>query len=989
MAQISKLVASNSPYESVDMTNNAQGVATSISDRIAHNDDIMQLFPDIELPIQILVSSIISPNDMITVSVNYNAPQNLKIPQDLKNTATELIKSYIEENYGIEGKLYDMLKEALFTRGAYVDVIIPEAALDDVVNQFGNTSFESATSYYSNKNNRNFMFLSTEEDRVKINNKDYSTEEILGITVTENPSVLKIPKLKDAFRSRQVNNRFRNYFKSSLSMEEESLIDDVFRSVNTYKDQKISVVNTPDFTSRKNITKPLVMNVPVESVIPVCLKSDPSKHLGYFLVLDDTGMPVTKEYMKTDTQYGNSGDAMSYNNSTVGISDVKLSLITRAKEELYGMTKDDPALANPDIAYNKVLERYLNSKIQGGEIGDIASISESLNLYKVMLSRALANQKTQLLYLPSELVFYMAYDYRNNGTGKSLLEKCGILYSVRAVLFFTKVMANIRNSITNTDVNVTLGENITNPSSVMETIQSEVLKTRETMFPIGIGRVDDIVNFLHRTGYKFNFKHPSLPEVDIEQNDSTRSMTVPDMEFDNAVNEMILMSFGLTPEIVQSGIETDFATTVAAKNMLFAKRINSLQDATNLMIKEYIVKLCSYDPILRGKLEELIDSNFKEIKSYINKMKKDKMVKEEFGKLSEAKIKEHILDVFITEMDIFLPKVEVTQANGLKDAFNDYAEVLQASLDIMFDSSQLTEELVGPLSGKIDGIKAIIKSVALNKWLADNNYLPELAQFLTKDEEGKPVFNILAEFQTRYENLFDAFLPFIKDAKKLQEKQQKALEKAEEGSSSSSSSDSSSDEDSGSENEEGGSEGGDEEGSDFGASEDAESGEGGEGEGGEGGGDDFGGGDDDDGGFGGFGEGDDFGGEGGGSKSKGKEETESDKKLKEAKAEKEYYYAQAAKLKAEQLAKQTGGKVEEYDKAGSKDEKKDDMGMGGNEDPFGEGAEATGGAEGGEAPEGNEGGEGKEEGSDFGAAEDKKSSKAKKAEQGEDEGSSF
>lgn len=912
MAQISKLVSVDENKLNLGITNNTRQVAASIKDRIEHNDDILQLFPDTELPIQILVSSIISPNDMVSVTLNYNAPKNLKLPQDLKASLIETIKEYVNSEYDLEFNLYDMIKEALFTKGAYIEAVIPEAALDDVVNQFQNTSFEAATDYYMDYNRRDFTVLSNKIDNIEIKNgktnqkEVYSMEEMLGITVTENPSVLRLPKVKLNHVETKTKSKYSKFTNNDLSLEDNETLNNIFRPFNTFKEQEIVKINTDDFTSRKNLSKPLVMKLPVESVIPVHVKNNPKKHLGYFVVLDESGIPITKDYINSD-MFGNNSDVLQYNTNNSGISDTKLNLITKAREELYGITKKDPKLENTDKTYDKILEQYLNTKIKDGEIGDLGTIAEKFDLYNVMLTRALKNQKTQLLYLPAETVSYLAFDYRENGTGKSLLEKAAILYSIRAILFFTKVMANIRNSITNTEFNVTLGESIPNPHAVMESIISETLKTRETLFPVGIGRIDDIVNFVHRVGNKFNFKHPSLPEIDIEQNDLNRSMVVPDMDFDDSVKSMILMSFGLTPEIVEAGVQSDFATTVAAKNMLFAKRVNNLQIMVNKLLNEHVKRLLSFDPIIKSKLQDIVKENFKETKKFISKLKKDPLVEQQFGKMSEKKIIDHITCLFLEEIEVYLPSISTIEANGNKQAFDDYKQVLSDNLDIMFDTSVLSSDLIGPLSDKVEQLKGIIKTIALNKWLTDNNYLPELSQFLTKDDEGKPIFNMLDEFKTQYQNIFEAYLPFAKENKKIIEKRQEQLDKVENGSSDSDSSDDDSSDDDSGDTDDTGSDEGDSgaDADDAGAADDA------------GDADDTGDADDDDGGFGGFGEpdedGDDDGdmsdmgdmgmddldGESGsGSKSGGKQETKLDQELKKAKLEKEHFATQSAKAKA-------------------------------------------------------------------------------------------
>ena len=119
-------------------------ITNSITERIQNNENIVQLFPDVELSIQILTSSILAPNDMLTTQINYQIPM-MHIPSDVNQHILETIKKYVNNNYDLETNLSVIIREALFTKGAYIEAIIPEAAVDQIVNAdiSGQVSVES------------------------------------------------------------------------------------------------------------------------------------------------------------------------------------------------------------------------------------------------------------------------------------------------------------------------------------------------------------------------------------------------------------------------------------------------------------------------------------------------------------------------------------------------------------------------------------------------------------------------------------------------------------------------------------------------------------------------------------------------------------------------------------------------------------------------------------------------------------------------------
>jgi len=48
-------------------------------------------------------------------------------------------------------------------------------------------------------------------------------------------------------------------------------------------------------------------------------------------------------------------------------------------------------------------------------------------VYTTIMSRAFSGLKTKLLYIPKNNMSYIAFEYRENGTGLSLLEKSVML----------------------------------------------------------------------------------------------------------------------------------------------------------------------------------------------------------------------------------------------------------------------------------------------------------------------------------------------------------------------------------------------------------------------------------------------------------------------------------------------------------------------------------------------------------------------------------
>lgn len=942
---ISKLNASRSLKAPDPRQSNISAIALSTNDKIRNNDSIVQLFPDIELCIQILTSSIISPNDMTVSKLNYISP-NIKLPGDVKQTLLNTIEEHIEKYYELNSKLSLILRESLFTKGSYIEAIIPEASLDDVISQYGykgNVALESIEkllpptyNFLGSDHNTHYNISNEELVTIYANNKVVSTtsnvinknntklievtQEDLNIQITDNFKLLNLSALMVENNKRIAKNKL---YPKSLTVEEAEdnvQLNKFFREVNNYKQLDVVQFKTMDAASRKSFGRPLVFKLPVESVIPVHVVNNPSSHLGYFVLLDQNGTPIQIDQSVL-------GGELDQQRIFTTENEQKLNLVNKAAAGLLGMTKPDIVLDNLEEIYSKLVENMLKDKLKKGLYGDLVDIKDNADVYRVMLFRALRSQMTKILFLPADLVSFYAFDYRDNGTGKSLMEKAATLYSIRSIVLFSRLMAYIKNSTTVTNITAVIDEHERDVDGAIDKIMSEALKTRQTALPLGITRIDDLVDWVHKVGMSFKFQHPGLPNYEITREDLSTSKIVPDDELDRMIQEYIIMSFGLTPEIVQAGYSTDYATTVVAKNLLLAKRVTQTQNVFIPQVNNHIRKIIINDMTLQNDMRDIIKNNIQAIKKTIKKAKKDDtndMAK--LDKISDKNLIGYIIDVYINEVEVGLPKPETYEANNIKNAFQDYKSVLDDSMDMILSTEALPEELVGTISNKIDTIKGVMKSALLKKWLTDNNYLPELSDFITRDDEDKPVFNILTEHETFLNALTEALLPFLKSRTKDKAKFDAKLQKIEDaandtGGSDDYGSDDSSGDDYGSDDSEGGEEtddmGGDEDGMDDDmGDEGADSGEGdddlggdmGDDVGDEGGDDDF---------------GDDFGGDDMGmgdddkSSSSGPKETEADKQLKQAKVETEKAKADKAKADAELQRIKAQKLQEEEDNASS------------------------------------------------------------------------
>jgi len=721
----------------IAIPNNIKSVSSYTTSRIRNNESIVELFPDIELSIQILTSSILAPNNMLGTALTLES-QDIPVPIGVTSALLSTVDSYLKTNYKIRDELPTILRESLFTKGAYIKAIIPQTSIDSYISKTkdniavgtGISMEELSTELFDKENG----FLGESSDRYDVrtglsteskdSNISITNESELNVTITDDYDVLSLTSI-----SKQV---LPDMIKDKLGIETVS-------SMLKQDKKKIDVVTiTADDENKKDIASmPLVIKLPVESVIPVHVSGEPENHMGYFVLLDNKGTPIVNGNVSSFEQ----GDDLN----KVIINNAKSNIIEKAKKSLKGITKKAPVLEDLENIYTSILYKKLSNKLKNGIFGDLVSIDEKNDLFRIVFNRTLRELETKILFIPSELVAYYAFEYRDNGTGKSMLEKVSTLFSMRSILLFSKLMASVKNNTTLTKVEAKIDDDDPEPDVTKEKIISEVLKSSEMRLPIGVTDINDITEWIHKLGYSFNISSPGLPDTTIDINESSPSKTVPDDTLDEDIQEFIVMSFGLTKEMVKSGYDPEFATVATANNLLLAKRVMQLQNILTPKITKHITILLNNDGLLKNKLAEIIEKHIASIRKKLKPVISDEYV--------------YILK---NDPDAKLPKPEVNESTSMKDAFDDYTSNLDDYLDLLFSTDALPDDLLGDLSDKIDSIKAAIKTTLVKRWMNENNYMPELNQFLSINDDGEPTLNLLSEYNEYIESFATAIMPFIK-----------------------------------------------------------------------------------------------------------------------------------------------------------------------------------------------------------------------------------
>ena len=819
----------------------AQEISRSIMARMEDNQNTMQLFPDIELAEQIVISSILAPKDMGSSELIYKLTDN-RFPAVLTNELLGVLKEHISKNYKLREQCSDILSDAMFKKGSHVKAILPESAVDELINSnsvvateniFPSDIFADRTG--SSLTSMNLLGSPVPKDTAERRNPKYVLESIVNagagvspsiynedesvrkaleglVEVTDNYNLLKFQKLVDAISVSSVRKavgtrldkasmtfatesyKFFEGKKAEGKMTEEQMKQLLYRnSVSQYK--PFLTIPSKDNLRRKSVGRPMVIDIPSEAAVPIHVPGSPAKHIGYMVPVDADGNFITLG-SAFDNATGMAGMMSSdKSNSSLG------SLLTEKARKNLATQNDQPTIENATEIYADIIEKDFLQRLANGKYGRELRIGRNMDIMRIMLIRALKAQFTRLVYVPAEYVTYFAFKYHDNGVGKSYLDDLANITSLRALVLFSKTMARVKSSIETTHVNVKLDPRDHDPAGTLEKAKHLIAKTRQQFFPHGLNRVVDLTDWISRAGIQITFEgHPKMPTTSFDFETKNMQHPPPDDGLEEDFRYQTYMHFGLSPDAVDTAAKSDFATVIEKSSIMFSKRVTVWSDAFSEDLTDYARKILNNDNELIDALLEVLKNHKSEIDSMMTDEEK------EFYTTHPKEFSEFLIYQFSSSLKVDLPKPEFTSLQNMNTSFSDRANAYKAAIEYVIDESVLPSDLGGEASNYVATLQKVWLAGLMRKWMAENNYVPEVMEISQLSEEGKPAIDLLELTESHSKNLMLAVATLLNKVKSARVATDADLAKINAGDSSSSGVDTSSS--SSSEDTGGGEEGG-------------------------------------------------------------------------------------------------------------------------------------------------------------------------------------
>lgn len=733
-----------------------------------------EISPDLTRMANIIISTTIAPNDLVSAKVNYTT-EDSNLPVDLQSKMLDVVQTFFDKDYKINDIHKDVLKRALFTDGSVPMLVIPESSLDAIINGEG-ISMESfrngnikeipnngilgkpstESKFFLDKCKRKVSVESSGSINIKLEPTKKETRSVgLGqFDVTDNIDILKMGHYRKVTQRSRVGSEYASSMESLSYVEpgekegEEKEIklkpSDIaalfHQRTGTTKDGSITV-KTPEQLGRQNKGHGLVMYLPHDSTIPVHVPGDPSNHYGYYVLLEN-GYPLSKGSVNGYINKNNFLDSNSSTNST---------MIQSLKDELGAdvyTSKDQLQLDELRDKFKDKIVQNLKERIANGKYGEEVDLPEIHAAYSIMLGRALEQKMTQVLFIPRELMTYVAFDYDENGMGVSLHKKNKMINVTRSTLSFANTMANINNAVNRKKVNITINPEDVDPDESLITILSNIQQQEYDAYPLNKTNPFSLYNSLSRSGITTTIDgHPDMQgsKVDVEHIRSDNTMV--DTSYYETIKEEQYHAYGVIPELMQSSASSDFAIDSIQRNLLFNQSTIVRQGIYNEHITDHCQKYTLNSGTLMGKLVKEV-AKFRhvvndEVKETYQEVSGNEM--QEVSSIAEMTVMEIIVD-FLKSMRVKLPTLDNNELKSQLEAYSTAKEAISTFADEMLPDSKM-ELLYGTdYREKANAIKETLKSYLMRRFMVENNVMKDFLD-VTGDDES-----VMSEIKSQLDN---------------------------------------------------------------------------------------------------------------------------------------------------------------------------------------------------------------------------------------------
>ncbi len=775
----------DNPYQFIGYLQNTAETNSKIIQDITF---LKYMAPEITKAKRILVSSIMSPNDMQDDRVLMELDDIPEIDEQTQNEVLEYIQNFFNDDLQLGIRLTDWVGDALFHKGAKAVMVVPKAVIrsmsnaQDIRNGLGlpddkSESGKVAMEHFI-KATKKMQRKASELDAGGISigledwdnytkniqayqsdaeltdyvhqvllrddpNLSLSMEAIQKLSINARKGIAQFVKThrnrieigRNPFAIRQVADKAAEF----ISQQEK----DIYSVYQQGVDETV-MINIPEGnTGTRADDLAILIELPAESVIPVCVPGSETTHLGYFVLIGEDGIPI-----------GSNTQDMAHN-STTGVirSNARAIMDDKQISDVLGAN-----LHHRDLAVSAVFGVAIKN-ILTTELGKKGLQNMSVMQYNAVAScvfnHIVLDQQIRLVFVPASMMSYYAFDFRPDGTGKSIIEDCTTILSLRTTLITANILSQMRNAIDRRKLTLDFTNKTINPEAAMEVVKDLYVRKQFTGFSNDPTVVQQNMALQGFTVIPKGI--PGMPDnMDIQVEPGQPAHTQVDGG-GNLLEQLtnMFIDFLVVPHSALNKLsEDEFAKTVATNHLYFCNQLRGYQRVVN----EKTTQLCqTYLRFSYSVQQDLI----KILVKYTTR-------KHEQGSTDAtlaAADCSALLGRIISSIRVKLPPPNMAVSKAQFDEIKSFCESLDGLMNEV-----CSEELIPTPDITFDSvmkmIKANIKSKLAREYIKSVGShqvfeIPELSEFDDKEvhDLGQQFINILKGIKDHYK----AFNKVIKD----------------------------------------------------------------------------------------------------------------------------------------------------------------------------------------------------------------------------------
>lgn len=408
------------------------------------------------------------------------------------------------------------------------------------------------------------------------------------IKLSENPEIIRF------------NTEYKLKSKAELT---EALLKKYDKNQNRFiiREELVDLKTNP--AKFKHQGHPTIIELPPESVVPICIPGAPDQHLGYFVMIDQFGQPLTIEnsgMMDNSKDCGGAGNVNAAYEALFGTG-----CYTR-----YGLRYPGNIQAAGNMIFNHMLDKYLKSRMKGIFNRVDLSIGRFNAVATTLFYRLLARKETMIVFVPPELLHYFAFSYDPvTGVGISKLNDIGFLLSMRLHYVIANIIALANDAVQQKIINVSVDEKAANLEGLLDAIGNIFVAKQKLNSSIDPSEI--IRNIYSSSVAVVPRNVPGLGEFSIEPTTQNTQSVRPDNELLEQLNNLLVSHLDVPPSALNQLSEPEYAKSLVTYNLFFAKKIARYQRIWCSQIEEFIRDYATFSIPFQKALAKKLEGNMK------------------------------------------------------------------------------------------------------------------------------------------------------------------------------------------------------------------------------------------------------------------------------------------------------------------------------------------------------------------------------------------